>query len=55
MMKNRVFSDPTLSEPAMMMKGKALATWSLVLWVGAVTAGRLLAYTYSYIKYDYKG
>ena len=55
MMKNRVFGDPSLSEPAMMMKGKALATWSLVLWVGAVTAGRLLAYTYSYIKYDYKG
>jgi hypothetical protein len=55
MIKNRVFSDSTLSDSQMMMKGKALATWSLVLWAGAVTAGRLLAYTYNYLKYDYRG
>ena len=47
MIKNRVFSDPGLSEAAMMAKGRTFAIWSLILWTGAVTAGRLLAYTYS--------
>ena len=51
----RVFMDSTLSESDMMLKGKALAVCSLVLWTGAVTAGRLLAYTYSYLKYNYRG
>jgi hypothetical protein len=53
--RKRVFTDETLSDSDMMIKGKALAVWSLVLWAGAVTAGRLLAYTYSYLKYDYRG
>ena len=55
MLKNRVFNDSSLSESVMMLKGRALATWSLVFWTGAVTAGRLLAYTYNYLKYDYRG
>ena len=46
-LKNRVFGDTSLSETARMAKGRGLAIWSLVFWVGAVTAGRLLAYTYS--------
>jgi hypothetical protein len=46
-LKNRVFSDPSMSESIMMAKGRAFAIWSLVLWTGAVTAGRMLAYTYS--------
>ena len=50
-LKNRVFSDPSLSEAGMMAKGKVFATWSLIFWVGAVTAGRMLAYTYSYLTY----
>jgi hypothetical protein len=54
-LNKRVFSDPSLSDADMMLKGRALATWSLVLWTGAVTAGRLLAYTYNYLKYDYRG
>ena len=53
--KKRVFSDATLSETDMVLKGKALAMWSLILWAGAVTAGRLLAYTYNYLKYNYRG
>ena len=53
--RKRVFTDSTLSDSDMMIKGKALAVWSLVLWAGAVTAGRLLAYTYNYLKYDYRG
>jgi hypothetical protein len=55
MIRKRVFADSTLSDSDMMNKGKALAVWSLVLWAGAVTAGRLLAYTYNYLKYDYRG
>jgi hypothetical protein len=54
-LKKRVFSDPSLTDADMMLKGRALATWSLVLWAGAVTAGRMLAYTYNYLKYDYRG
>ena len=50
--EKRVFSDTNLTEPAMMLKGKSLAVWSLVLWLGVVTAGRLLAYTFTYINYS---
>src|SRR5215470_10825119 len=50
MIHKRVFSNSDLSDSALMMKGKALATWSLILWAGAVTAGRLLAYTYNFLK-----
>jgi hypothetical protein len=50
-----VFADDTLTDSAMMLKGKGLAILSLVFWAGAVTAGRFLAYTYSFLKYDYRG
>jgi len=46
-LKNRVLSNSSLSETAMMAKGRSFAIWSLILWAGAITAGRLLAYTYS--------
>ena len=52
MLRNRVFNDPSLSEAAIMAKVKVCATWSLIVWVAAVTAGRLLAYTYSYVSYS---
>lgn len=52
MIQKRVFSDSSLTEPAMMLKGRSLAVWSLVLWLGVVTAGRLLAYTFTYINYS---
>ncbi len=45
--KKRVFSDSIASETAMMANGRVFAIWSLIFWVGAVTAGRLLAYTYT--------
>lgn len=50
-LKTRVFDDSTLSETAMMSRGASLAKWSLALWVGAITAGRLLAYTYRYVTF----
>jgi hypothetical protein len=53
--KKRVFSDGNLSDSDMMLKGKVLAAWSLVFWFGAVTAGRFLAYTYSFLKYEFRG
>src|SRR5262245_36652820 len=54
-LKKRVFGDSSLSDSEMMLKGKALAAWSLVFWFGVVTAGRMLAYTYNFLKYDYRG
>lgn len=54
-MNTRVFGNPSLTDSDMMMRGKTLAAWSLALWTGAVTAGRLLAYTYNYLLYNYRG
>ena len=50
-MKNRLFGDAALTESDMMARGRSLATWSLVLWIGAITSGRLLAYTFIYRMY----
>jgi hypothetical protein len=50
-LKSEVFADATLSEAEMMARGATLAKWSLFLWFGAITAGRLLAYTYKYLTY----
>jgi len=52
MIRNRVFGDATMTEPVMMMKGRTLAMVSLILWLGAVTAGRMLAYTATIINYS---
>jgi hypothetical protein len=46
-LRNRVFADPGLNEATMMARGRLFAIWALVFWVAAVTAGRLLAYTYT--------
>lgn len=50
-LKTRVFEDSSLSEAEMMQRGATLAKWSLALWFGAITAGRLLAYTYKYLTF----
>jgi hypothetical protein len=44
----QVFGDASLSEAAMVAKGKMLAGWSLFFWIGAVTLGRLLPETAIY-------
>jgi hypothetical protein len=49
--KTRVFDNINLSELDMIATGKSLAKWSLLLWFMAITAGRLLAYTYTYLYY----
>ena len=54
-LKARVFDNDSMSEADRIMAGKTMAKWSLVLWIVAITAGRLLAYTYTYLLYGFKG
>jgi hypothetical protein len=49
----RVFNDANLSEAAMIANGKTMAAWSLVFWIGAISAGRLLPETYRYLIYGH--
>jgi hypothetical protein len=50
-LQRRVFNDSTLNEAAMIGRGRTLAKWSLAIWIGVITAGRLLAYTYKYLTF----
>jgi len=43
-MRKRVFGDPDLGKSPVPDRAKLLAWASLVCWLGAITAGRLLAY-----------
>jgi hypothetical protein len=54
LMYKRVFKDPSLSESDMIRRGKTLAKLSIVFWVFAVWAGRMLSETYIYITYGHK-
>jgi hypothetical protein len=45
-LRDTVFVDASLDLKSVPRKGKAVACASLVCWAGAITAGRLLAYTY---------
>jgi hypothetical protein len=40
----RVFRDPLLDKRPMEAPEKFLAVASIILWIGAITAGRLMAY-----------
>lgn len=51
----QVFEDASLSEAAMMTKGKLLAKCSLVFWIAVIVAGRLLPETSRYMTYGHKG
>jgi hypothetical protein len=50
-LQKEVFAGTTVTERDMLARGATLAKWSLVLWVGAISAGRLLAYTFKYILF----
>jgi hypothetical protein len=52
-MNIQVFGDASLSEAAMAAKGKIMAKWSLVFWIGAVGSGRLLSETARYFFYGH--
>ena len=53
MLKKRVFGEAGISEADMMSRGKTMAILSLVFWLGVITSGRMLAYTYTYISYPF--
>ncbi|HUK36373.1 MAG TPA: hypothetical protein VLV86_20795, partial [Vicinamibacterales bacterium] len=44
MIQKRVFGDPDVDRRPFSSNAKMLAVMSLVCWLGAITAGRLLAY-----------
>lgn len=44
MVQQKVFRDPLVDKRPIDMNGRLLAFASIVCWVGAITAGRLLAY-----------
>lgn len=44
LIKARVFSDPLVDQKPPSMNAKMLAITSLVFWLGAIIAGRLMAY-----------
>jgi hypothetical protein len=50
-----VFDDASASEEVKLARGKSLAAWSFVVWVAAISAGRLLAYTFKYLVYGRAG
>ena len=44
LLKRRVFADPNVDTHPLTSQARVLALSSLVFWVGATTAGRLMAY-----------
>jgi hypothetical protein len=54
-MEKLVFDDQSASEEVKLARGRSLASRSFVVWLGALTAGRLLAYTFKYIVYGHAG
>jgi hypothetical protein len=44
MMRNRIFRGPAASGGTLPSNGRLLALTSLIFWLGATTAGRLIAY-----------
>jgi hypothetical protein len=51
----QVFEDTSLTEAAMMAKGKVIAKWSLFFWIAVIVAGRLLPETSRYMTYGHAG
>jgi hypothetical protein len=46
MIRTRVFGDPLLDQRPMTSNARMLAFSSLILWIAATIAGRLIAYVY---------
>ena len=44
LIKSKVFRDPFLDKRPVPINGRLLAVASILLWAGAITAGRLMAY-----------
>jgi hypothetical protein len=43
-LRNRVFRDPLIDKKPLTSEAKLLAITSIIFWLGAITAGRLMAY-----------
>lgn len=52
-MSKEIFADDSLSEAAMIAKGKVMARFSLAFWLCAVCCGRLLSETSRYFFYGH--
>jgi len=52
-LQKEVFAGTTATDADRMARGATLAKWSLFLWLGAISAGRLLAYTYRYVTFPF--
>jgi hypothetical protein len=52
-LQKEVFAGTGVPEKDMLARGATLAKWSLFLWLGAISAGRLLAYTYRYVTFPF--
>jgi hypothetical protein len=52
-LSTEVFGDPSMTEAAMVAKGKVMAKFSLAFWTCAVCAGRLLSETARYFFYGH--
>lgn len=50
-----VFDEASASEEERLATGRSLAAWSFVVWLSAISAGRLLAYTFKYLVYGRAG
>jgi hypothetical protein len=50
--RDRVLASPPPEGEPMPAAAKRLAAASLILWLAAITAGRLLAYTYTRLLVD---
>src|SRR5712692_4396345 len=51
LIQKRVFRDTSLDHAPVPQRGRRLAAASLACWAGAITAGRLLAYTYRHLLF----
>ena len=50
LLRKSVFRDPGLDRGLVSKRGRVLAIISLLLWAAVITAGRFLAYTYTYLR-----
>ena len=48
---DRYLGEATVQDRVSVARGRSLALWTLCLWLGVLTAGRVLAYTASYILF----
>jgi hypothetical protein len=48
--RREILRAPDPNKPSVVNRAKVLAMVSLGCWIGVITAGRLLAYTYNWLR-----